>query len=632
MNAQINYIMGMAIDHLQKSNWGDAERLLKQALKMMPKNTEALRLLGVVYAQRKDSQEALKMFDASIKCDPNNWLSHSNRGNVLKELRQYEFALKSYDRAIALNPNYAEVYNNKGNLLKELNRYDEALNTYDRAIELDPNCAEVHGNVGNTLQNLNQYASALLAYQRGIALGSDKSINLGSLVHCRMRLCDWSGIAEQLNKIEVEDVGHSAKIHPFHLLPFLDNPFLIRKYSQDYVSGEYPVMHDLQPIGLNKSGNKIRLGYFSADFRNHPVSFLVAGMLEAHDKERFEVFGFSTYTGQHDEMTSRLMSACDQFIDVSEKSDKAIAELSRELNIDIAIDLGGITQDARLGIFAYRAAPIQIGYIGYLGTLGVPYMDYIIADDVLIPEEFQGAYSEKIMYLPSYQANDPKRPISSRVFTREELGLPKQGFIYCCFNNNYKFTPKIFDSWAKILKQVEGSVLLLYAESDAVSSNLCKEIELRGVDSSRLIFAGRVSRGDYLARYRVADLFLDTSPYNAGTTASDALWAGLPVLTFIGKSFSARMGASLLNAIGLPELVASSQDEYEALAIELGRNSEKYLAVKEKLAANRLTTPLFNTEEFTKSLETAYLKAYSRYHLGLNPEHIQELQSIEPKI
>lgn len=345
-------------------------------------------------------------------------------------------------------------------------------------------------------------------------------------------------------------------------------------------------------------------------------------MLEAHDKERFEVFGFSTYNGQHDEMTSRLMSACDQFIDVSKKSDKAIAELSRELNIDIAIDLGGITQDARLGIFAYRAAPIQIGYIGYLGTLGVPYMDYIIADDVLIPEEFQGAYSEKIMYLPSYQANDPKRPISSRVFTREELGLPKQGFIYCCFNNNYKFTPKIFDSWAKILKQVEGSVLLLYAESDAVSSNLCKEIELRGVDSSRLIFAGRVSREDYLARYRMADLFLDTSPYNAGTTASDALWTGLPVLTFIGKSFSARMGASLLNAIGLPELVASSQDEYEAIAVELGRNREKYLTVKDKLAANRLTTPLFNTEEFTKSLEAVYMKAYGRYQLGLHPEHI----------
>lgn len=384
----------------------------------------------------------------------------------------------------------------------------------------------------------------------------------------------------------------------------------------------YPAKNELGLIDIARTSEKIRIGYFSADFHNHPVSILMAETLEQHDRTQFETIGFSMGRHREDDMRLRMEGAFDNFIDISQKNDQQAAKLVRDLKIDIAVDLGGLTEHNRPGIFSYRVAPIQISYIGYLGTMGAPYYDYLIADQVLIPPSKQSAYREKIIYLPSYQANDSRREISTQEFTRSDLGLPETGFVYCCFNNNYKITPAIFDSWAKILLSVEGSILLLYAHSEEVKINLTREIQLRGVSGDRLIFAGHLSRDKYLARYRTADLFLDTSPYNSGTTASDALWAGLPVLTFMGESFSARMCASLLNAIGLPELVASSQKGYEDLAIKIGRDPEKILALKAKLAQNRLTTPLFNTKLFTRNLEMAYTKAYDQSQLGLPLDHI----------
>jgi len=387
----------------------------------------------------------------------------------------------------------------------------------------------------------------------------------------------------------------------------------------------HPARDDLGLLDKKPQKQKIRIGYFSGDFINHPVSYLMAGVLDGHDHHKFEVFAFSYRRGGEEgsNMRNRILDACDRFIDIgSDVSDKDVAILARELELDIAIDLGGITAHNRPGVFSYRAAPIQISYIGYLGTMGAPYYDYLIADQIIIPTKEQTAYSEKIIYLPSYQANDSRRQISEKIFTRKELGLPEVGFIYCCFNNNYKITPSIFDGWARILTAVEGSSFLMYADSEEVKINLIHEIEARGVDKARIVFVNRVVREDYLARYKVADLFLDTSPYNAGTTASDALWAGLPVLTFLGRSFSARMCASILNAVGLPELVAASQQEYEDLAISIGRDPERIAGLKSKLAENRLTKPLFDTELFTRNLELAYEKVYVRHQAGLSPDHI----------
>jgi len=378
----------------------------------------------------------------------------------------------------------------------------------------------------------------------------------------------------------------------------------------------------LGPIPKHPKREKIRIGYFSMDFKNHAVAMLTAGLFETHNRARFEVIAFSFGPDTKDEMRVRLEKAFDQFIDVQDKSDKEIAELARQMGIDIAIDLAGFTADSRTGIFAYRAAPVQVNYLGYPGTMGADYMDYLIADETLIPEESRQYYAEKIIYLPCFQANDSKRMIADRVFTREELGLPHHSFVFCCFNNNYKFTPDTFVSWMRILKQTSDSVLFLYAENELVVTNLRREASQQGVDSHRLVFGKKLPAPDYLARYRAADLFLDTLPFNAGTTASDALWAGLPVLTCMGEAFASRMAASLLNAIDMPELITHTQQDYEALAIELATNPDRLKAIRQKLERQRLTTPLFDTELFTRHIEEAYTKMFERYQADLAPAHI----------
>ena len=342
-----------------------------------------------------------------------------------------------------------------------------------------------------------------------------------------------------------------------------------------------------------------------------------------HDKSKFEIFALSYGIDDQSPIRSRLANAFAQFIDVRTKSDQEIAALARSLEIDIAIDLGGHADGGRTGIFAYRAAPIQLSYIGYLGTMGAEYYDYLLADKVIIPNGSDHFYTEKIAYLPSYQVNDRKRSISNRQFTRQELGLPENGFVFCCFNSNFKILPTTIDSWIRILEAVENSVLFLCADNEWSKTNLINEAKLRGIDSSKLIFGERIPNEEYLARYRVCDLFLDTFPYNAHTTASDALWTGLPVLTLMGNSFASRVAASLLNAIGLPELITNNQEEYETLAIELAKSPEKLASIKQKLVNNRLTTPLFDTPLFTKNLESAFKKMYERYQQGLEPDHIE---------
>jgi predicted O-linked N-acetylglucosamine transferase (SPINDLY family) len=341
-----------------------------------------------------------------------------------------------------------------------------------------------------------------------------------------------------------------------------------------------------------------------------------------HDRERFEIHAFSYGSDTKDEMNLRIKAGVDHFHDVRTMSHEDVALLSRSVEIDIAVDLGGYTLLTRTGIFAISAAPIQISYIGYLGTMGANYYDYLVADRTLIPEEKQHHYSEKIAYLPSYQVNDSTQSLPATTFTRKDVGLPEAGFIFCCFNNTFKITPTTFDSWGRILEQVDGSVLLIYVNNESAKINLTKEIVHRGIDPNRLIFGEQLPMPEYLARYRVADLFLDTLPYNAGTTASDALRMGLPVLTCIGNSFASRMAASVINAVNLPELITTTQEQYESLAIELATNPEKLKIIKDKLVDNLPTAPLYDTPLFTRHLESAYLTMYDRYQHGLDPDHI----------
>ena len=507
MHALINNLMTLAVGYLQNGDLAGAEKLLKQSLTVAPRNSEALRLLGVTYAFKKDLQEALKALDKAIKIDPNNWLAHSNRGNVLKDLNQFDAALKSYEKTIALQPNYAEAYNNRGNLYQDLKRYEDAVKSYDQAIALQPNYAEAYSNSGNALKKLNLFELAIAAYQKALELGDKSGIALSGYLSSKMQLCDWANIHELLRQLAIGDISNKEIFYPFDLMSICPSPSVIQEVMQAYMFKENPVKSDLGGFDKTVRNIKIRIGYFSPDFRNHAVSFLIAGLIEAHDKDKFELIAFSMGADESDEMRERLKASFDEFIDVSSKSDLQVAKLAREMKIDIAIDLGGITQNSRPSIFAYRAAPIQISYIGYLGTMAAPYYDYIIADEIIIPAEYRDAYSEKIIYLPSYQANDPKREISDRVFTREEFGIPKESFVYCCFNNNYKFTPSILDGWSRILLRVDKSAMLLLAESDTVKKNLLAEFSTRGIDSSRIFFAERLSRAEYLSRYRIADLF-----------------------------------------------------------------------------------------------------------------------------
>ena len=438
-----------------------------------------------------------------------------------------------------------------------------------------------------------------------------------------MRISSWSDFSNSLNAIIQKGLAGEKVSQPFYLLTLSDDALQHQQTSKNYSQDKHRFNPLLGPFTRHsEEQEKIRVGYFSADFRNHALSILAVELFELHDKSKFETIAFSFGADDKSPMRLRLSQAFSQFIDVSAMTDLEIAKLARNLQIDIAVDLSGYTSNSRTGIFSYRAAPIQLSYLGYLGTMGSDYYDYLLADKTIIPDGLTQFYSEKIAYLESYQANDRKRAVSKKQFTRQDLGLPEKRFVFCCFNNNYKILPPTFDGWMRILKAVEGSVLFLYAENLWVEANLKEEAKARGVDSSRLVFGERLPSDEYLARYQSCDLFLDTFPYNAGTTASDALWTGLPVLTLTGQSFASRMAASLLKAIDLPELIASTQQEYEALAIELALNPIKFAEIKLKLSNNRLTTALFDTPRFTKNLEATFIKMHERCKAGLNPDRI----------
>ncbi|NDD59148.1 MAG: tetratricopeptide repeat protein, partial [Chlamydiae bacterium] len=538
MNPQIVFLLNKSLESLRNSNLDSAELYLKQALRLQSNNPHVLRLFGVIFAQRGKYSDALEYLNKSLKILPKNSLALSNLGNVFLALKQYNNALDAYDRSLKIDPKYNEGWSNKGNALYELKRYDEAITHYDKALSLKPDYAEGWFNKGQTLYELKRYDEAITHYDKALSLKPDIDWASGFLLHIKTKICSWSSLIGVLESISKKVMAHEKAINPFQLLALSDEALLHKKSSEIYIESRYPFNPVLGPFPKLPQSQKIRVGYFSADFHNHATGYLMAEFFELHNKSQFELVGFSFGPITNDEMRQRLKKSFDQFIEVGTKSDVEVARLSRDLKIDIAVDLKGFTQDARTGIFAYRAAPIQVNYLGYPGTMGSDYIDYIIADRTLIPPQSKQFYSEKVVYLPdSYQVNDRKRLISDRQFTREELGLPESAFVFCCFNNNYKILPFTFDSWMRILKGVEGSVLWLLEDNSWVEKNLKKEAEKRDISADSLVFAKRLPLPEHLTRHRQADLFLDTFPYNAHTTASDALWTGLPVLTLEGRSF-----------------------------------------------------------------------------------------------
>jgi len=596
--------------------------ILEKTLSLEPRYIKALINKGCLLFEMKEYEKAIEVFNAAILIDNNSVEAYSNLGIIYYELKSYDESLVNYSKAISVNPYYAEVYNNCGNTLKELQLVNEAIEYFKKAIKLKNDYAEAYLNIGIIYKENNFLNEAIFNFSKAIELNSNLKYLQGLYFHTRMQICDWKNFQENIERLSISIIKGEKCSDSFPTLALVDSLLIHQKAAQISINDKYPIINSTGKRSKKISKNKITLGYYSSDFKEHPVSYLTAELFELHDKNKFELVAFYSGHTESSLMQKRVSSAFDRFINIRHLSDSKVADLSIEIGIDIAVDLNGLTQNNRVGVFSYRAAPIQISYLGYLATMGCKYYDYIIADKTIIPAESQQYYNEKILYLKSYQVNDSKRLISSKSFNRQELNLPENVFIFCCFNNNFKLTPHTFNGWMRILTAVPNSVLFLYADKKVVQDNLKEEALKRKINANRLIFATHINRSEYLARYKLADLFLDTLPYNAGTTASDALWAGLPVLTCMGESFASRVAASLLNAIELPELITNNQEEYEAKAIELATNPEKIKAIKEKLKQNRLKTALFDTQQFTENLELAYTKIYERYQLDLPIEHI----------
>ena len=641
----------------QEGQFQQARALYEQVVEFNPDNFDALQLLGALASQIGDNERAIECLSAAIAINPTYAEGYNNRGCAYRSLKRYEESSRDFQHAVALKPGYADAYYNQGNLLHELKRFDDALASFDHAIRIKPSYAQAHFGRGNVFHETRQFDRALECYelaiahqpnyaeaynnasmvlidQRQWAVAIDVGSNAlalkpgydflrGILQHAKMNICDWDQHAESVAEIAVRiDAGEKTS-SPFGLLGLLDNPAIQQRCAATYTETKFPESKFLGEIPKRSKASRIRVGYYSTEFYNHATAYLMAEFFELHDKNQFELIAFSIGRNKQDEMRARLMASFDQFLDVSTKTDFEIAQLSRELHIDIAVDLKGYTADRRTGIFAYRAAPVQVSYLGYPGTMGADYIDYIIADHTVIPATASQYYTEKIVYLPdSYQVNDRKRSISEKIFTRQELGLPEHGFVFCCFNKSYKITPAIFDVWMRILQATTNSVLWLFEGDASAKHNLQQAAQQRGINSDRLIFAQEMPLPEHLARHRLADLFLDTLPYNAHTTASDALWAGLPVLTLMGSSFASRVSASLLVAIDLPELITTTPAQYEALALELGRNPAKLKTLKQKLSDNKHTTPLFDTPRITRQIEVAYQQMMTSYWDDVAPASI----------
>jgi protein O-GlcNAc transferase len=623
----------------------------EQALQLNPGNAEAHHNRAILLARLNRNDEALEAFDRALRLKPDFLSAHFNRANLLAGTRRYEEAVCGYDAIIANAPRHVDTINNRGNALAALGRSEEALACFEQALSIDanhlnalnnrgnilqergrladalasfekalavnPSSIEALFNRGNTLILLGQFEDACASLERVLALAPGHAGALNALANARATMCDWSRADALLGA--VDDAADGGGIHPFTLLALDLEParFLscTRRHVQEKLSRPAPL-----PASPRNAHSRIKIAYLSSDFRDHPVSYLTARLFELHDRAAFEIHAFSFGAGDNSALRARIVAAFEHFHDVRAMSDRAIATLMARHEMDIAVDLNGHTTGARPGILALRPCPIQVGYLGFAGTSGTDFIDYILVDRIVVPIEEQAFYSENLVELPGcFLANDPSRVIAQAP-TRADAGLPEAGFVFCCFNNPAKIAAPVFDLWMDILSEVDGSVLWLSQLNAPAQINLRARAERRGIDPTRLIFAPRCPKPeDHLARLSLADLFLDTLPYNAHTTAWDALFAGVPVLTCRGRSFPGRVAASLLQAVGLPELITSTSSDYRALAVALAQDRARLDAGRQKLAETRDRAALFDMAGFARNIETAYAMMHARHRNGEAP-------------
>jgi predicted O-linked N-acetylglucosamine transferase (SPINDLY family) len=585
-----------------------------EAIRLKPEFFLAHYNLGVAYQQKGRVEDAIGEYQQAISIQPNFPEAFCNLGLCLVDLGKREEAVTAYRRAIELRPNFPEALNNLGQPLCELRRLEEATEAYRQAVAVKPDYIDAVGNLATTLRKRGLLEEALRVYEQGLSLRPDDTKAEIEVMNLRRHVCEWQTFDADVKRF----IELSEKVEPFVLLNVPSSPAQqlasAKSWASKLVRGK-PFDHSR----VRKPG-RIRIGYLSADFRKHATAYLMAELFERHDRSRFEIIAYSYGYDDGSDVRQRLIKSFDHFVDLYASSRAEAAQRIYDDQIDILVDLKGYTGDARTEILVNRPAPVQVNYVGFPATMGADFIDYIIADSFVAPAEHQPFFQEKIVHLPNaYQPNDSKRPISDRVIARHECGLPEQGFVFCCFNGAYKTTPQFFDVWMRLLKAVPGSVLWLLATTPLIEDNYRREAQARGVAPERLVFAEGMELPLHLARHRLADLFLDTLPICAHTTASDALWAGLPILTCAGESFVGRVAGSLLRAIGLPELITYSVEEYAQRALDLAAHPEKLLELKERLAVQRLRAPLFDIARYTRNLEDAYTRMFSSHAAGMPP-------------
>lgn len=617
--AQAHSNLGNALE--DQGRLDDALAAYRLAASLNPGFVEAHANAANLLRKLRRPDEAIAVCEQIIARRPDAPEAYFGLGNILREIRQPGRAIEAYQRALALRPAFAEVYANLGNVLQSEGALTEAVAAYREAIELRPDLAEAHNNMGAALEGLGRLGEAIASYRAAVALDPDLLATKVWLHHKRRQICEWEGIDAEETELRALTIEAREPTDPFAALSMATSPAeqlrICEKFAGKFAAPDKRFVHKPE----NFSGQRrLRIGYLSTDFGRHATALLSVELFELCDKSKFEITAYSHGPDDHSAMAARLRAAFDHFVDLCDLSDAEAAERIKADRIDILVELKGYTNKARTGISALKPAPVQVNFLGFPATMGADFIDYIIADPFVLPLDQQAAFKEKIAHLPfCYQPNDSRRLISEATPTRTACGLPEHGLVFCSFNNTYKITPAFFDIWMRLLDKIPGSALWLLDANELVKDNLRKEAARRGVDPSRLVFAPKIDVPGHLARHRLADLFLDTLPYNAHTTASDALWAGLPVLTCAGETFAGRVAGSLLNAVGLPEFVTFSPADYEAAALHFAQQPALLQEKRRKLLGNLGTAPLFDTKRYARCFEAALTEMWEIFANGGEP-------------
>ena len=606
-NSNLLFLLGTT--YVQQKNFQKGKEYLNVSIKINSNFPESYNSRGVIFAEEGEYQNAIKDYDKAISLKKDYFDANLNKAVALKNISKFNESIKYFEICIKLKPNDSKIYNNLGNLCKNLKKYNTAKKYYTESIRLNKNFAEAYNNRGELLQlHFNEFEKAIQDFDNALKINKDLNYIKGKKLHAKMSLHDWNSYNEELKIIKDEIKNKKKTIYPFAHMSLIDDPGQQKVITEKYLDNNYLIP---SKTNISLKNEKIIVGYFSAEFHNHAVMHLMLDVFKNHNKTEFKIYGFSIGPTK-DEWTEKVRGYFDEFIDVSHMSDTEIKSLSKKLKLDIAINLTGHTFNARNSIFFNQIAPKQVNYLGYPGTMGSKFYDYIIADKIVIPEENKKYFSEEVIYLPNcYQANQERIEISNINLNKKDLGLPQDKFIFGCFNNGYKITPLIFKSWMNILKRCENSILWLLQENRLAKLNLWEEAKKLEVNKDRILFAERLPLKEHLKRIEFIDLFLDTFPYNAHTTASEAIRAGVPILTLKGKSFPSRVASSILTNVDLENLIVSNLEDYETKAISLAKNYKEIESLKKHLAQDKNISKLFDSKAFTKDLEKIYKKIIS---------------------